>query len=226
MKIAKSALFAGVLTASLCAATLAEAGTTAPAPVVSHDAAGFQAGDIMVRGRMLAVLPSVSSSVSVIGGQVHASNSLTPEADLTYFFTPNLAVEAIAAVTRHHLVDKTGTGTVDLGRTNLLPPTITAQYHFFSQENFRPYVGAGVNYTFFFDSTVPPAGAVTSINYENGWGAALQVGADYHLDGHWFANVDVKHIFLNTKAKINGGAINGYVALDPTIVGLGLGYKF
>lgn len=188
---------------------------------------GFQQGDILVRGRGLVVLPTVSSSVSTIGGRVDATKSFEPEVDVSYFFTPNISAELIAAITRHHLRDRgSSLGDVDLGKTTLLPPTLTAQYHFMPEKALSPYVGAGVNYTIFFDSEVPKGGAVTKINYENGWGAALQAGADYHISGNWYANIDVKHIFLNTKAKINGGAINGYVALDPTIVGLGVGYKF
>jgi len=219
MNIKKQAVFASVMTV---ATILAYAAAHA------DDAyKGFQAGDILVRGRFLAVMPNVSSSVSGIGGTVDASSSFEPEADATYFFTPNVAVEAIAAVTRHHLVDGgSSLGNVSLGHVSLLPPTITGQYHFLPKESLNPYVGAGVNYTFFFDPTVPDGGAVKKITYENNWGGALQAGFDYHIAGNWFANVDVKHLFLSTKAKINGGAITGNVSLDPTIAGVGIGYKF
>ena len=201
--------------------------TIATQTMAAEDYQGFQAGDIMVRGRMTGVLPNTSSAVSPIGGHVDASNSLEPEVDLTYFFTPNIAIEGIAAITRHHLVDKSSTlGNVDLGHVTLLPPTITAQYHFLSAQSFSPYVGAGVNYTVFFDSTYPTGGTVHSINYQNSFGTALQIGADYHVQGNWFVNVDVKQIFLTTHAKINGGAVLGSVDINPTIVGLGIGYKF
>lgn len=188
---------------------------------------GFQAGDILVRGRGIVVLPNVSSSVSAIGGEVDASTSWEPEADISYFFTPNIAVEVIAAVTRHHMSDKNSSlGNVDLGHVSLLPPTITAQYHFMPESRWKPYLGAGLNYTAFFDSTLPAGSAATQISYENGFGAAIQAGIDVHVDGNWYINLDVKHIFLTTRAKINGGAIIGDVSLDPTIVGFGIGYKF
>lgn len=223
MNMKKVALLAGIL--ATCVGMQAQAASSDTASANAYQ--GFQAGDIMVRGRLLSVIPNTISSVSAIGGQVSASKSLEPEVDLTYFFTPHFAVEAIAAITRHHLTDKgSSIGNVDLGHTTLLPPTVTAQYHFMPTEAFSPYVGAGINYTIFFDSTLPAGGAVHSINYENGFGEAIQAGADYHVSGNWYANIDVKHIFLATKAKINGGAINGYVNVDPTIVGLGVGYKF
>lgn len=190
--------------------------------------AGFHAGDIMVRGRALTVLPTVDNGpVSVIGGNVNASTSVEPEADISYFFTPNISAEAIAAITRHHITDENSKlGNVDLGRVTLLPPTVTAQYHFLPTDLVNPYLGAGVNYTAFLDHELPAGGAVTSIHYDNGFHTAIQAGADFHLQGNWYANLDVKHIFLTTHAKINGGAIGGDVSIDPTIVGLGLGYKF
>nr|WP_321984909.1 OmpW family outer membrane protein [uncultured Lichenicoccus sp.] len=47
-----------------------------------------------------------------------------------------------------------------------------------------------------------------------------------NITGSWFANFDVKQIFLNTEARIDGGAIIAKAALDPTIVGAGIGYRF
>ena len=218
MRLEKSVLLAAVIAATVVAGA---------AQAAEPEYKGFQAGDIMVRGRALAVLPSTSSSVSVIGGHVEASNSVVPEIDITYFFSPNIAVEAIGAISRHHVVAKgTSVGNVDLGRVTLLPPTITAQYHFLSAERVSPYVGAGINYTVFFDHELPAGSAATSIHYDNRFAAAIQAGVDYNVQGNWYANFDVKHIFLSTKASINGGSIVGDVSIDPTIVGLGIGYKF
>ena len=218
MKLEKTVLLAGVVAATVISGA---------AQAAESDYKGFQAGDIMVRGRALAVLPNVSSNVSAIGGHVEASNSVVPEVDVTYFFTPNIAVEAIGAISRHHLVDKgSSAGNVDLGRVTLLPPTVTAQYHFLTAERISPYVGAGINYTVFFDHELPAGSAATSIHYDNRFAAAIQAGVDFHVQGNWYANFDVKHIFLNTKASINGGSIIGDVSIDPTIIGLGVGYKF
>ncbi|MGE3623724.1 MAG: OmpW family protein [Bdellovibrionales bacterium] len=196
-------------------------------PAAAEDYRGFQAGDIIVRLRGLAVVPSVSSHVTPIGGTVDASTSFEPEADITYFLTPNIAIEAIAAVTRHHLHDNgSSSGNIDLGKVSLLPPTVTAQYHFLPTAKINPYVGAGINYTVFFDSSPAAGSAATQVEYENRFAPAIQAGADFHIDGNWYANIDVKHIFLTTHASINGGTIGADVSLDPTIVGFGLGYKF
>lgn len=214
------------------AASLATLMLAAPAPsALAYDGGapyqGFKAGDILVRGRGLTVLPTVDSTVTPIGGHVDATQSFEPEGDITYFFTPNIAVEAIAAVTTHHLKAlNTSLGDVDLGHVTLLPPTVSVQYHFMPEKCFKPYLGVGVNYTHFFDSNPKSGSAATKIDYEDNFGASIQAGADFHVQGNWFVNVDVKHIFLSTTAKINGGAIKGDVDLNPTIVGAGIGYKF
>lgn len=187
---------------------------------------GISAGDIMVRGRALVAVPDVSSSVSVIGGSVDASATAVPEVDVSYFFTSNIAAELIAGTTRHSVSDNNSTiGNVNLGKVSLLPPTLTAQYHFMPKSQFSPYLGAGINYTFFYDAKAP-GGTVSSIHYDNNVGAALQAGLDYNVTGNWYANLDVKKLFLSTKVRINGGAINASVDLDPWLVGIGVGYKF
>lgn len=190
---------------------------------------GFQSGSILVRARALDVDPQVSSSVSAIQGSVRASNNVVPEIDGTYFFTPNLAAELIAAVTYHTVKDEgSAIGTVPLGSVRLLPPTLTAQWHFLPEASINPYVGAGINYTFFYGvhgSTLP---AIQSTHYSDNVGAALQVGADVRLGGNWYFNVDVKKLFLETDVTLGTalGQVKAKVNLDPWLVGAGFGYRF
>ena len=181
---------------------------------------------LLIRGRMLAVIPQSDADITVIGGDTQLSNSYVPELDLTWFFTKNIAVEAIAAISPHD-VEATGTslGTVDLGSVWLLPPTVLLQYHHPMDNGFKPYVGAGVNYTVFFNEDAP-GGTVTNIDYENSFGWALQFGVDYMINKHWLVNVDVKKLFLSTDVSINNGAIKADVDINPWIVGAGIGYRF
>lgn len=187
---------------------------------------GKSAGDIMVRGRAIAVVPQTGGDVSVIGGDPEATTEIVPEVDFTYFITDNIALELIAATTRHNVkVNDTALGSVNLGKVSLLPPTLTAQYHFLPKSDFSPYVGIGINYTLFYDDDAP-GGAVTSIEYDNSIGPAFQIGFDYRIAPNWYLNLDVKKVLINTDVKVNGGAIRGDADLDPWIIGLGLGYKF
>jgi outer membrane protein len=185
-----------------------------------------RAGEWMIRGRVLSVQPDESSTISAIGGTAHADNSVVPEVDITYFITNNLAAELIAAVTKHD-VEARGTtlGRVDLGDAWLLPPTLTLQYHISPQGGVDPYVGVGLNYTTFFDVDKGPA-PITSIHYGDSFGVAAQAGIDVRLNERWVFNADVKKVWLNTKVRINNGAINADVDLDPWIAGVGFGYRF
>lgn len=181
---------------------------------------------LLIRLRGIAVVPQENATVSVIGGDVDVHNAYVPELDLNWFFTENIAVELIAAITPHGVdAEDTSLGDVDLGDVWLLPPTLLLQYHHPFKNGFKPYIGAGVNYTVFFNEDAP-GGTVTSIDYDNAFGWALQFGVDYMLDEHWLVNLDVKKLFLNTDVSINGGAIKADVDIDPWIIGFGVGYRF
>lgn len=176
-----------------------------------------------VRLRLIDVVPEESSTVS-IGGAVTADNSLVPELDITYFWSDHFATELILATSKHNIgAVGTALGDVDLGHAWVLPPTFLAQYHFNPNGTLRPYIGAGVNYTFFYNED---AGDLDTIEYDNGFGFALQGGIDVGLNDNWMLNADVKKIWLNTDVSINGGAVTADVDLNPWVFGIGFGYRF
>jgi len=182
------------------------------------------AGHFQARLRAAVVVPDPSATITIsganIGGTTSVSDSVIPEADLTYFITDHIGVEVIAGITKH-TVRNSVAGTVS--NVWLLPPTITAQYHFDPTGPFRPYVGAGINYTFFYD----PKSALPNIGFKNGFGWALQAGADVPIgDGPYFLNVDLKKIFLGTHIRASGGAVQASARLNPLIIGTGIGMRF
>ena len=190
---------------------------------------GKEAGTFMIRVRAIGVIPEDnSSSISGIGGHVTATAQAAPEIDFSYFLTDNIALELIAASTRHN-IKATGTavGDVDVGSVWALPPTLTVQYHFLPHSGFSPYVGVGLNATFWYGETAanPP---VTHFHVGTGVGPSVQAGIDYNITGHWFANLDVKQIFLNTDAHVDalGTTVKARTSLDPLVVGAGIGYRF
>jgi outer membrane protein len=197
----------------------------------------------MLRVRALGVLPDASgSTVNVSGVPALSSpssglsigNSVVPELDISYFFTQNIAAELILGVTRHSI---SGTGTLDglnVGKATLLPPTLTLQYHFTDFGAFKPYIGAGVNYTMFFNQSAANTAnvnglAVTNLHISNSFGGAVQFGFDYMLDRHWGLNVDVKKLWLRPdySATVNNVIpVTGRANIDPWLVGAGVTYKF
>ncbi|MFP4520461.1 MAG: OmpW/AlkL family protein, partial [Oceanicaulis sp.] len=178
----------------------------------------------------ITVTPDESAAISPIGGDVDIDSAVVPEFDITYFFTENLAAELILGVTPHD-VKAVGTalGEVDLGSVTLLPPTLTAQYHFNPEGQVRPYVGAGVNYTLFFNEDLPGASPLASIDYDPSFGGALQAGVDFAINERWFLNIDVKKVWINTDVTIDAGGlgvVQADVDINPVIFGAGVGWRY
>lgn len=185
-----------------------------------------------VRLRALGVAPDQSATIGVIGGDVAISNTIVPELDFTYFFTEHFAAELILGTTKHDVkAINTAAGDVNLGSVWLLPPTLTAQYHFYTSDKkvFKPYIGAGVNYTLFYNVK---SGAVADVKYDNALGYAAQLGFDLMLDDTFFINVDAKRLFLKTDVTIDasnlapGLSIPAEVDINPWLIGIGVGMKF
>lgn len=182
-----------------------------------------------LRIRAIDVDPTASSStITGLGGQVNEITSDTvPELDITYFFSKNVSTELILATTNHN-VNATGTslGQVDLGSVSVLPPTLTLQYHFLPDYLVNPYVGAGINYTVFYN--VDSGATADSIDYTNSFGPALQAGADIAINQNWMVNFDVKYIAMETNATVNVGSSSytSNVNINPFVYGVGIGYRF
>ena len=145
------------------------------------------------------------------------NNKTIPEVDITYFFNRNIAAELIVTVPQNHTLSAAGTA---IGTLKHLPPALLLQYHF-DAPGFKPYVGAGLNYTRF--STVNlPAGVDID---RNSFGPALQVGVDIPMQKNLYLNFDVKKVYIKTDVMA-GGAKLGTLRVDPVLVGVGLGWRF
>lgn len=182
----------------------------------------------MFRLRGLVVHPDAGASLNtaagpMVGASVDISTSVVPEFDITYFFTKNIAAELILGVTPHRAK---GAGTLagtPIGNAWLLPPTLTLQYHFTDLGPIKPYVGAGINYTVFFNEKAK--GPFVTFDLEDSFGFALQAGVDIMLNQNWGINLDVKKLFLEPKVSVNSGLVTGKVKIDPWLFGFGVTYK-
>jgi outer membrane protein len=183
----------------------------------------------MIRLRVLGVIPENGGRVDQVpGSSLKTSNQVVPELDISYFFTRNIAAELILGVTKHSVSGADALAGVDVGKAWLLPPTLTLQYHFTEFGAFKPYVGAGVNYTWFFSQSAA-GGTVTNSRLHNAAAPVVQVGFDYMIDKHWGWNVDLKKLWLRPNwdgTLANGTPITGKVNLDPWLIATGITYKF
>ena len=168
-----------------------------------------------VRARHSAPIDSANKDSTPLGLTIN--DKTIPEVDITYFFNKNIAAELILTVPQKHTLRAGG---APIGTLKHLPPTLTVQYHF-DLGGFKPYVGAGLNYTR-FSSVHLPAGV--SID-RNSFGPALQAGVDIPLSKNLYLNFDVKKVYIKTDVAA-GGAKLGTFKVDPVLVGVGLGYRF
>jgi outer membrane protein len=104
-----------------------------------------------------------------------------------------------------------------------LPPVVTAHYHLITAGKVSPYVGAGVNYMNWYSGKDLNG---FKVRLKNSLGTALQVGANVKLKKNLVLNIDYKKVFYATDATINNGALVSDVTLDPSVVSVGLGYRF
>ena len=160
-----------------------------------------------------------SANKDSTGLGLSVNNKTIPEVDISYFFNKNVAAELILTVPQKHDLSSSVLGG-RIGSLKHLPPSLLLQYHF-DAPGFKPYVGAGVNYTRFSNVNLP---AGVDID-RNSWGGALQAGVDIPLSKNLYLNFDVKKVYIKTDV-FAGGAKAGTFKVDPVLVGVGLGWRF
>ena len=169
-------------------------------------------GDNIARLKIININPDVDSDVPGLD----VDDATTAEIGITHFVTPNWAIDFGISYAKHDVT----LGGGDAGSVKLMPVNLLAQYHFLPDGQWRPYVGAGLNYTHF--DNVDIAGGTVGLDRDR-FGPVIQAGLDVPINTAWSFNADVKKVWLSTDAS---GAASGNVDLDPWIVGVGVGYKF
>ena len=200
-------------------------------PALAH-----KAGDVIVRLGGIKVDPDASSEVfnpalPAVGGLgVDVDDDTQVGLTLAYMVTDSIGVELVGATPfTHDILLDTGGGGVVIGETGHLPPTLLAQYYAPQVGPMRAYLGAGLNYTLFFEDSIDDAvvspllgGADADVKLSNSMGFAWEVGADFSLNENWLFNVSVWNIDIDTEARLD--KID--VEIDPWVYMVGLGYRF
>lgn len=207
----------------------------------------------MVRARAVNISPNEDSSLGKTvnnllgapvmspGAELAVSDKVIPELDISYYITKNIAAELILALGTRHNVSITGdtnsvVGNQSLGSVNLLPPTLTAQWHFNPDQLIDPYLGAGINYTLMLDRNAKgSAGAINGNKIKidrDSWGYVLQGGVDVNLKNGWLLNADIKYVNIETDVQLKGAATDNQwrkvdaLDINPWVFGIGIGKRF
>ena len=234
MKVTSKAL--GVVSAAALSLFVAQAGA-------------YEPGEWLIKVGVTSVSPDESSSKVKLNGETLVLDGLTTELEVdsetqlgitaTYMITGNWGVELLAATPFTHTASGKGAlSGLDIAELDHLPPTLSAVYHFNEIQGFTPYVGAGLNYTIFFEEDLTGSADQAlsglgltggDVELDNSVGIALQVGMDYALNDKWFVNASVRWIDIETTAEIrfdNGAKLDVDVDIDPFVYSLFIGRRF
>jgi len=197
--------------------------TVASLAPIAAQAQAAEENPWMIRVRAVDLLWQNGQSGSVVqSANVKAKDQAIPEFDVSYFFTKNIAAELVLTYPQSIQIDAGGN---KLGTIKALPPSLVLQYHFTEFGAFKPYVGAGVNYTIFSSRNNLGNGAYSVDN--SSFGAVGQVGMDYMFDKNWGLNLDVKYATMSTNVTATAtGANGGKLTLNPWMPAVGVTYRF
>lgn len=154
---------------------------------------------------------------------------------VTYMLKENLGIGVLAATPFKHDIYAEGSiaGLGKIADVRHLPPTLTLQYHFQNTTRFKPYFGAGINFTTFFSEDVSPSleaalGGPTDLSLSDSFGFALEAGIDIEFSDGWYFNLAGWYLDIDTTAKLNTGGtqLSVDVGIDPWVWMAGISKQF
>lgn len=182
----------------------------------------YDEGDIVVRAGFSKITPQSSN-----GDVVNVGSKSNATAAISYFFSERISAEVLLGLPFEHSVfTKAGD---KVGKAKHLPPTFLIQYHLDSIGKLSPYVGIGLNHTFFLSEKATGALAGSKLDITSSTGFVAQLGLDYELKTNLIVNLDIRKHQINPSAILrgtDGSTVKFDVPLDPVTVGLGIVFKF
>jgi len=214
-------------TQGLAAAALA---LTLSAPAVA-----VEAGDWIIRIGGSNVAPKDDNG-EILGVGINVDDQTTLSITGEYMFTDNWGVELLASTPFQHAVSVAG---VQVSTIKHLPPTLSLNYHFNSDSDFKPYLGVGWNYTLFsgeentggflvLDGALGGVGLGSNpeLTLDDSSGLALQAGLDLMLNDQTSVNVGVRWIDIDAEIELGGVGTGVDAEIDPLVYTLAIGYRF
>jgi len=210
--------------------------------LVAGSAAQAQsAGTWMARVGGIGLYPQVSSGdlspPAFPNTQTDVSSDWTLGGGVTYMITDNWSVDVPLALPFTHTLTGAGaiSGVGTIGTTKALPITMWGQYRFGeAKSTFRPYLGAGLTYAYFYDENATStlnalSGGTpsnpTTFSIQSKWAFGVQAGATYAFNERWFLDGMLGYTWLKNTTTLSTGQTQP-MTLNPVSVAISIGYKF
>ncbi|WGE32304.1 outer membrane beta-barrel protein [Actinobacillus genomosp. 2] len=202
--------------------------------LLAGSAMAHQAGDVIFRAGAITVDANSSSTTkTAVDVDLKVKNNTQLGLTGTYMFTDNIGVELLAATPFSHKIHANvpalGLGLGRVAIVKQLPPSLYAQYYFGdANSTFRPYVGAGLNYTRFYHAKSTHS-AVTDLKVKkHSFGPVANVGVDVKLTDNIYFNAAAWYTRIKTTANFKALNLDHEVKLklDPVVYFAGFGVRF
>jgi outer membrane protein len=176
------------------------------------------------------------------GVNFHAENLETVYGAYVRWLTPDIDLEL--ALGYPPLAKIKGQGPAVLGSVpyngqvissaRWIAPTLLLEYNFLGANSpLRPYIGAGVNYTTFYDRDSTAAGNAASggptrISLSSSVGPAVTAGLSYRLTDRWHLHASYSYSQVKTHltADTDGVIRTSHISFAPTVLVVSIGYSF
>ncbi|HET9694319.1 MAG TPA: OmpW family outer membrane protein [Steroidobacteraceae bacterium] len=187
-------------------------------------AAQAEKGDWLFRVGVSQVNPE-KENLDLGNAFIVVDDDISATFNISYFLSNHISTELLLAWPFTHGVDVRpyAGGKERVGNVEHIPPTLSLNWHFNPAGTFRPYIGAGVNYTMFSSEETRGLLAGSDLSLDDSFGAAGQVGVDIG-QGNWFANLNVRYIQIESDTQLDGDDI-GTLDINPWVYGIHVGYK-
>jgi outer membrane protein len=207
---------------------------------ISIGAQAQSAGTKMLRVGATQIAPQVTSgnmtAPSFTNTKTDVGSDTQLGGGLTYMYTNNISIDVPFATPFTHKLLGAGAlaGAGQLGSVKALPLTVFGQYRFNEPVAlFRPYVGIGLTYAYFFDevgsgaltATTNPGGPSTTFSVGSKFAITPQIGFSYVLNEKWTLDTSYSKTYLKNRTTFSTGQTID-TTLNPNTFSLGLGMKF
>lgn len=222
----------GPLIASCCATAIAQSDDTSNTLKIGYAAINFHANSGELTG---------PPGTTPAGARTEIDNARTGA--LVYEHKVSGPWSFVAQIGVPPTLQFKGAGTASalgqIGSAKAWFPAALVTYTFAGPQSLRPYVGAGVNYTFFTQGQASPAyngavgGTSSTVDLKNSLGAVAKLGLEIPLSNKWVLDIAYARYWVKTTATIvtatpGVGNIERKVDIKatPDAFGVFLGYRF